>query len=111
MASKTVVRYRNFRRKRTHRKAKMTVPLAVVAGFAPGIGYTFTGYKSGGFKGATDSLTYAYAGYNAGTNKFDMKGLSIGLMPVIAGFIVHMLAGRIGVNRAIGRAGIPFIRI
>jgi hypothetical protein len=99
-------------RKTKHRsKAKFTLPLSVVAGFAPGVSYAIAGYKAGGFKGATNSLAYAYGGFDVSTGKFNMAGLYHGLIPAIGGFLIHMVAGKIGINRALGRAGVPFIRI
>jgi len=45
------------------------------------------------------------------SNNFNASLMRQGLVPALMGFLVHMIAGRLGVNRAIGRAGIPLVRI
>jgi len=37
--------------------------------------------------------------------------MRLGLMPLAVGVLVHKVAGRLGINRAIASTGIPFIRI
>jgi hypothetical protein len=110
MASKSVAkRRRHYFPKRFHRKAKFTLPIAVVAGFVPvaaGLWNRRTSAQS-----MADYLQQGFTGITPGTGQFNLGNLRIGMMPVLAGFIVHMIAGKLGINRAIGRAGIPFIRI
>lgn len=107
--TRTVTRYR--RPKRKHSKRKFTLPLAVVAGFAPGATFAYTGLKAGGVTGGMNNLAYAYGGFDAGTGKFNMAGLYRGTIPAVGGFIIHMIASRLGVNRALASAGIPILRI
>lgn len=94
-------------KKKFHKK-KFTLPLSVVAGFVPlGLGIwnrkaapaTIAPYVLG-------SLT----GYVPGVG-FSTQYMTEGAIPIFAGFITHWLAGRLGINRALGRAGVPIIRI
>lgn len=99
-------------KKRTHRKGQPTIPLAVLAGFVPLAKDVYTGYTSGGVAGAGHYLVGGVTGYDTNTGKFNLPwAASHFWLPVGAGLLVHKLAGRMGVNRALGRAGVPFIRI
>jgi hypothetical protein len=95
----------------------MTLPLAVVAGFVP---LAYTTYKHfqwsgmGGEEGAADVFVRSLTGFSpnkAYGRTWEFKRLNWGLMPILAGMLVHKIAGRVGINRAIAGAGIPFIRI
>lgn len=96
------------------RKAKFTLPLAVVAGFVP---ITLKGVdlvKSGGFgnlKYLTKRLIPWDSDANGGKGAFSAKYLGEGLFPILGGIAFHMIANKIGINRLLSRAGIPFIRI
>jgi hypothetical protein len=88
-----------------------------VAGFIPGAGNLWA-HRGEGLEGIGAAASRIYLGY-ASTNRFgynDTLGfhpylLKYGTMPLLAGFAVHWLANKIGMNRAIARAGIPFVRI
>ena len=96
------------RRKGKHRKTKMTLPLAVVAGFVPlAVGVW---NRRSSLQSVADYLQSGLTGVSPG-GQFQLSNLRQGLVPIVAGFLVHSLAGRLGINRSIGRAGIPFIRI
>ena len=99
------------RKTKHHNKKKFTLPLAVVAGFAPGATYAINGFKAGGVTGGLNNLAYAYGGFDAANGKFNMAGLYRGTIPAVGGFLIHMIASRMGVNRALASAGIPIIRI
>lgn len=90
------------------RRPGAKIPLAIVAGFVPlGAGIwarkasptTLGQYVLG-------SLT----GYVPGQG-FSTQYMAEGAMPILAGFATHWIAGRLGINRALGRAGVPLIRI
>jgi hypothetical protein len=87
----------------------MTIPLAVVAGFVPVAVGVWNRRASG--TAVADYLQAGFTGITPGTGQFNLGNLRLGLMPVFAGFICHTIASKLGINRAIGRAGIPFIRI
>lgn len=97
-----------FGRARVSRKAKFTLPLAVVAGFVPvGMGLWA---NRGSVTGMANQLRSGFLGLNE-NGSFQWANLKGGLLPVGSGILVHMIAGKLGINRAIARAGIPFIRI
>jgi len=108
MAAKRKVVYRNRKAKKSRRRTGMKIPLAVVAGFMP-LGAGIWQRKAdpralGGY--VLGSLT----GYQPGAG-WNTQFMSEGALPILAGFTAHWLAGRLGVNRLLGRAGIPLIRI
>jgi len=97
---------------RKHSKPQMTIPLAVVAGFVPLAKDVYTGYTSYGVPGAGHYLVGGITGYDTNTGKFNLPwAASHFWLPVGAGLVVHKLAGRFGINRALSRAGIPLLRI
>ena len=106
--SRAVTRRRYFPKARSRSKAKMTLPMAVVAGFVP-VGVGVWNRRNS----ATEIGNYLQAGFTGigSDGKFNFANLRQGLMPIAAGFGVHTLASKLGINRAIARAGIPFIRI
>ena len=108
MARNRAVTRRGFH----HKKAGITIPLAVVAGFIP-LGIELSNsYKSGGIAMVGDHAIQALSGYNINTGRFNMGTLRYGTMPIAAGFLVHwLIGGKLGVNRMLQRAGIPLVRI
>lgn len=109
--AKTIVRYRARPKAKHHKKAGATVPLAVIAGFAPLAVAAIEGYKYNGATGVLKRVSLATTGYNTEDGKWYPAELVKGTGPIILGMVVHKLAGRVGVNRALANAGVPFIRI
>lgn len=106
-------------KKRWYHKPKMTIPLAIVAGFIPGVSNVVTHFKNDGIEGAGAEASRIFLGY-ASTNKYgynDKIGfhpylLKYGTLPVVAGFMAHwLIGGKLGVNRMLGRMGIPLVRL
>jgi hypothetical protein len=118
--SRAIIRYRS--RPRKHHRAKMTIPLAIVAGFAPGIIDTIkNGMKYGWVQGSDSGLTTLLGDYT-GVQTYDAQRvynqgawstwrLKYGLYPMLGGFAAHWLASKFGINRMLARSRIPFIRI
>jgi len=109
--SKARARRRYFPRlKRRGGKQKFTMSLAIVAGIIPGLSQLWEARKYGmgqiGRVAARD-----YIGYDPDTKKLTSTFLGYGLYPLLAGLGVHMIAGKIGVNRMLARAGIPLLRL
>lgn len=104
-------------KKKMHTKRKMTIPMAVVVGMAPGIGTVYA-HRGGGLEEMSAEASRVYLGY-AGTNKFgynDQVGfhpylLKFGTGPILAGLLVHQFANRLGLNRVLAQSGIPLVRI
>lgn len=106
--TRTITRYRSKKGGRHNRK--FTLPIAIVAGFIPGVTKTIAGFQTGGLQGGARVAGNIYLGYDMDTAKFNFALMRHGLGPVILGTIVHKVAGILGVNRAIARAGIPILR-
>ena len=99
-------------KKRVHRRRQTTIPLAVVAGFVPLAKDVWSGYKASGLSGAQHYLVGGITGYDSNTGKLNLPwALSHFWGPVAIGVVAHKLAGRLGVNRALSRAGVPFLRV
>jgi len=114
MATKAIARRRTIVRyvRRGHRSAaKMTVPLAVIGGFVPLGVRSYNGFKANGWVGGLDGISSGLTGYSVFDQKWHPEIMMQYTAPIIGGFLVHWLAGRLGVNRALGRAKVPFIRI
>ena len=96
------------RKKGYRRRKRYTIPLAVVGGMIS-VGVGVWDRRSSGTAMA-NYLQQGFTGITPGGG-FNMGNFRLGLFPVMGGFIVHTLASKMGVNRALGRAGLPVIRI
>lgn len=94
-----------------HKRASMTLPMAVILGFYPLANQGLAGFQAGGLKGAAKQMTLALTGFNADDSKFYFEWLKAGLVPILAGAGVHWAANKFGINRALARSGIPLLRI
>lgn len=110
MATKAIIRYRNRKVKRHHTKAKMTFPIAIIAGLATPVIHSMSTQKT--WDSRMKQFTMDMTGYNAWAHKWNPSALKFGLLPVIAGVLIHKLVGStLGLNGILSRAGVPFIRI
>lgn len=103
--------------KRRRSRRKMTLPLGLIAPIAV--------VEASALKYATDANQepleavkmfgdyniLSMTGFSAIAGDFKPWRLKLGLLPVGAGIVAHWAASKFGVNRALGRAGIPLIRI
>lgn len=113
MATRSIarrIRYVSRPRSRSRRKG-FTLPLAVLGGFAPLAINAMADYQVGGVKHLAKGICVRTTGYMFDTGKFEPKYLGQGLWPIAIGILVHKMAGKLGVNRALGQAGVPFVRI
>lgn len=95
------------------RAKKTTIPLAVVAGFAP-LGYDIYKTVTTAGMGAGQiphTLAWHLGGYNTWDGSFSFSRLMQGWTPILAGFLAHKVAGKLGVNRMLASAGVPLLRI
>jgi hypothetical protein len=92
--------------------AKMTIPLAVVGGLVPMGVDVLSAYKIGGASAALGHVSMCTTGYDPSDGKMKL-GFAVQKLygPLLAGFLVHKLASKLGVNRALGKAGVPLLRI
>ncbi len=118
MATKALAR-RNPRRRsyttrvRARRKNPgFTIPLATIGGFAPLVANVLGGLRVGGAEKAMDNLCASLTGYSFSAQIWSPRyALQWGIGPILLGTFVSKLASKLGVNRALGRAGVPFVRI
>lgn len=98
------------RRRNGRGNGGFTLPLAVVAGFAPlAIG---TMQTAGGWDRKLWYMTQALTGYDTDTKRFWMQNLNKGLLPIAIGFLAHWILGqKMGMNRMLKNSGIPIVRI
>jgi len=99
------------------RRSGFTLPIAAVGGAAAGFvinapwgGSPVSKAMTGDWKGAFDAIIMNYTGINTNTGAWDPVQAK-GAWAAIAGILMHMVASRLGVNRALGRAGVPILRI
>lgn len=107
---------RALAKKRRYRRNKFTIPVALA--LPVGIMAVDTYNRSTTMGGWDASLKYLLAsmtGVNLSANpnagRFNVLYLKDGLLPLGLGMIVHKLAGRLGINSALSRTGLPIIRI
>ncbi len=92
-----------------NKKRGMTIPIAVVAGFAPLVGNVLS--TPGGIEPKGWMLTQAMTGFDTRTREFWLPNLWKGAFPILIGIFAHKVASRLGVNRALAGAGIPILRV
>lgn len=109
-ATRTITRYRNPKA-RHHHRAKLTIPLAVVAGFAPITIGAYSATKQSGAAGLAQHLAGNLGGYSIESGKWYPDAMIKGWTPILLGLGLHKLASALGVNRALSSARVPFIRI
>ena len=107
---------RKVAKKKRRRRLSFTIPLAPVAGLAAGLAEPIQYLIKGDTNNAINHLVYNYTGIpNAmqGGGNWDPNGLKKGLLPLVIGLLIHKLVGGppLNLNRALGRARVPLIRI
>jgi len=99
-------------KKGKRRKAQMTMPLAVVAGFVPPGMIMYRESQGGrGIEGGALAASRIFLGYDSINARWDFSQLQYGFGPILMGFGIHKVAQMVGINRALAAAKIPFIRI
>jgi len=99
-------------KKRRRSKGGFTLPLAVVGGLVPAGADIHSAYKIGGAEAALGHVSLVTTGYDPADGAWKPAFAFQKLYgPLFVGFMVHKLAAQLGINRALGRAGVPFVRI
>lgn len=113
MATKSIARTRTVYVKRAKRRSKggMTLPIAVLAGFVPLALNAKKDYDDGGLQVLGKGLVLRTTGMNTETLKWMPEYLMQGVGPIVVGVFVHKLASKLGINRGLARAGVPFLRV
>jgi len=98
-------------KKKHRRKARQTLPLAVVAGFVPPARIIYAESQANGIEGGAVAASRIFLGYDSSSARWDFQQLQYGFGPILVGFAIHKVAQMVGINRALASAKIPFIRI
>jgi len=111
METKTVVKYRNRPKAKRRKRAGFTLPIAVAVPMAALGVRTVGDVTSKGLDPAFELLSLRTTGFNPRTGQWKPGWMKEGLLPVAVGLLVHKVAGKLGANKMIARAGIPILRI
>ena len=103
------------RRRRKRRSRKMSIPLAPIGGLIAGMAVPAQLFLRGDIQNAVNVLVENYTGVAGATTSphFDMDKLKNGLVPLVAGLLVHKFVGGapLNLNRTLAAAGVPLLRI
>lgn len=99
--------------KAKRRVSKMTLPVAVIAGFGIPAGRLFNDWqKYHDVNIITREAGQFLTGFDWTTGRWDWQGLKYGAIPIAMGAFVHkIIGGKLGVNRALAKAKIPLFRL
>lgn len=113
MATKAVTKYRYRTRvvRARSRRSGVTLPVAVLAGFAPTAVAAYAGWRGSGVDGLVHNLVMRLTGFSTDKGTFHAQQLMYGWGPILLGMLAHKAANRFGVNRALANAGVPLLRI
>jgi hypothetical protein len=105
-------RRRSFSSRIRRRAHGLKIPLAVALGFTPLVAEGINNVRAAGWSDGLRDTMSALIPYDFAIRKVTTSRLGHGLYPILAGFAVHkIVGGMLGVNRVLGRMGIPFVRI
>ena len=109
--SRTITRVVRVKaRRRAHRK--FTIPLAMVAGFAPLVIVGVKAFQKAGPTYAVQEMTCALTGYSIPEHKFYPGQMMNGTVPLLLGIILHKVVGsKFGVNKMLAQANVPLLRL
>lgn len=97
--------------KKRRKSNGFTLPISVTAGMVAGLSEPAKRLIDGDYHNAAKAMSLRFVGYDPDSSSWHLSYLKKGLFPVLGGVVVHKVASKIGINRAIARAGIPFLRI
>ncbi len=97
-------------RPRSRARTKFTLPLAVIGGFTAQALPVLEAAMRGDMNGVLDKFLYQFGCYNKTAGAFEF-GRIWQYKPLLAGIVIHKLANALGLNRALGRAHLPILRI
>lgn len=90
----------------------MSIPLAVVGGFVPMGADVLSAFRIGGVEAALGHVSLCTTGYDPSDGKWKpMFAVQKLYGPLLLGAVVHKVASKLGINRALAGAGIPLLRV
>lgn len=111
MATRAIGRRGAFRRV-GRRSKQMSIPLAVVGGFVPMGADVLSAFRIGGVEAALGHVSLCTTGYDPSDGKWKpMFAVQKLYGPLLLGAVVHKVANKLGINRALAGAGIPLLRV
>jgi len=110
---KRMSRPRRYYKAIRRRAKKTTIPIAPLMGLVAGIAEPVQYAVKGEFGNAIQIGVINYTGYDMATKKFYFDRLQNGLLPLVAGMLVHKFVGGkpLGLNQMLAQAGVPYVRI
>jgi len=98
-------------KKKTRRRKGFTIPMAVAVPTAY-VGYNALLYAiNQSPQVALEKTTKWFTGYSLETGRWSFDNFKLGLFPIFGGVLVHKVASKLGVNRALASTGLPWIRV
>jgi len=99
------------KKKTRRRKNGFTIPIAIIAPMGL-VGWNTALYaQNQGVDVALDKLGYWFTGYSVKDADWKWWRMKGGLFPLLGGTLVHKAASKLGLNRALAQAGVPWLRI
>lgn len=99
-------------KKKAKKRRGFTLPVAALAGVGVAVGHVIGAVKSSGLEKALRvQVPKSFLGYNPENGEWGAGYWSQGLGPMVLGFATHFLASKLGVNRMLGQARVPIIRV
>lgn len=104
---------RKTARKRRRRRSAQTIPLAPIAGLLAGAAPSIPPLMAGDYGEALNLWIASMTGYYPPNEDWRWWRLQRGLVPLVAGLLVHKFVGGapLNLNRILARAKVPYIRI
>jgi len=107
---RTTVVVRQPKKKRKSYKRGFTLPIGVVAGFAP-IAVKAWEAVPGGASNVARELGRITTGFDFWDGTWDWYRMRYGVIPLAVGVFAHkIIGGKLGLNRALAKSGIPILR-
>lgn len=95
-----------------HKRGGFTLPVAAILGFVPLATNVIDQVRVNGMAGVRDYVPRTIIPYDPQSHRFTTAYLGYGLYPILMGMGVHWLVGgKLGVNRMLAQARIPFLRL
>lgn len=110
--TRSVVRYVGRKKRHYSRRGRLQLPVAIIAGFIPGVTGIVNELRVGGPQAAMRQASRSFAGFDPSTSQINLTWLYGGLAPLLLGLFIHkFIGGSMGVNRMLGRMRIPLLRV
>lgn len=95
-------------KEKTRKRPGVTIPLAMVMGTVPGV---MAVAEPMPFKDRVKTASAVFAGYDMYSKKWAWDNFKRGGLPVLLGIGVHLGASKLGANKLLARAKVPWLRI